>query len=403
MTKINKSFCVAPWLTVMTSPSGVTHGCCVWGYKFPTGDLKKQTIEEVATSPLMNDVRKRMLNGETLPECSSCDGRDLNSGSHWSNTKNSYNSLFRNEIPSLIENTNADGSLKTPFKMKIMNTRFNNLCNYGCRSCNPILSSLIADEDGIPSPTVLQKNVPNIMDQVLERVPEFVNLNLAGGEPMLLAEHWKILDRLVELGKRDVQIEMYTNLSKIKYLDRDLIEKSKFFGDQLLIHCSIDAFGKRAEVYRHGTNWNNVESNLRKLIENNCRIEFNTTIGATNVWHLPDLHRYFIDQGYINKSNHIRKMRINSLTYPSMLSTKIIPHESKLKIRDRLLSYNESLRSEGLNSNVWKDISNFMLSEDHSFMLPKFIQFHKEKDAIRGQNIFKTFPEIQDWCTGWDE
>ena len=51
----------------------------------------------------------------------------------------------------------------------------------------------------------------------------------AGGEPLLMDEHWYIMNKLVEMGRTDVRIFYNTNFSKLTYKDEDAVELWKKF------------------------------------------------------------------------------------------------------------------------------------------------------------------------------
>ena len=77
-------------------------------------------------------------------------------------------------------------------------------------------------------------------------------------------EHWYVMNKLVELGRTDVQVHYNTNLSKLKYKDNDAIELWKNFKN-INIGASLDDSHQRAEYIRKGTVWSEIEDNMRRI------------------------------------------------------------------------------------------------------------------------------------------
>jgi sulfatase maturation enzyme AslB (radical SAM superfamily) len=388
---MNKSFCALPWIHIHPMPSGVTHPCCVWNKNYPVGNINDNTLTEIIHSPKMNEIRAKMLKGEPVEGCQEYCISHENSG-HSRTKRNTINELFKNIIPEIIEQTNEDGSFKNPndFKMRHLNIRYSNLCNFKCRSCNSEFSSLISQEKyNITKAIEIHDNKIDIMPEVLASVKDVELLHIAGGESVLIDEHWVIMDKLLELGKTDTKIVLTTNLSKLTYKDKNLIDYIKKFKDFELF-VSIDAYGERAELFRDGTIWNQIEDNLRELMREDIRFLTSCTVGATNIHHAPDLHRYLMENELINPHRFI----FNILTQPNYLSCKILPADFKKIVNDRLINHKNYLDSINVDSAWWPILINFLNDGDDSHLLPTFIDYHKMLDHKRKQDTFKTYPEL---------
>lgn len=393
----NKSFCVAPWTTIHALPDGNAYPCCLWDFRDPTGDLKKNTFNEVAHNERMNDLRRRMLAGEVINGCLDCNNRNTERDVNWTSVKDGYNSLFKNRIPEFIENTNPDGSLKKPFEMRLLNVRFSNLCNYSCRSCNQWLSSVIAQENNLPFPSNLNDPVPNALEQVLKEIDTIDYINMAGGEPLLVDAHWIIMDELIRRGRTNVRIDMFTNMGKLVHKSHDLIAYAKKF-PKFKIYASIDAMGDRAEIYRNGTHWPTVETNLKKVVAEGLDMEYSVTVGATNIWHIPDLHAWLVENGLLDVKKP-SKFRLHNVVRPAHIGTKIIPRLYKEKIKAKIDNYVAGLINKDMYHGGWDFLTDFMMSEDHTYLLPKFREHHANLDKLRKTNIYDAFPEIVEWSS----
>ena len=69
-------------------------------------------------------------------------------------------------------------------------------------------------------------DIYTILDQQIDNVEE---IYFAGGEPLIMDEHYYILEKLIAKGRRDVRLRYSTNLMKIKYKQWDNIELWRHF------------------------------------------------------------------------------------------------------------------------------------------------------------------------------
>jgi radical SAM protein with 4Fe4S-binding SPASM domain len=392
---INKTFCVLPWINLHSHPGGNVYPCSIWRHDSPVGNINSQTIDDIANSSDMNLIRQDMIEGKLITGCHQCNVRSESRLSTDPRTthRSYYNLQYKNLIPDIISNTNSDGSLKTKFSMKMMNLRFSNLCNYSCRHCIPAFSSLWGQELKHDKPVIkITDTNPNYLNDILERLPEVEYINFTGGESILTDEHWIVLDELIRLGKTDIKIDFWTNLSKLEYKGKNLIEYVKKFNkNKFQIRVSIDDNHERAEHFRNGTNWNTLENNLRTLINNDLTVFIQCVANATNVWHLTDLHRYLIDNNLVNDT----KWQLTNLVYPEIMSSRILPVEFKNEINEKIKSHCEWLNSKKYSIMQWIKVMDYMNSQDQSHLLDQYIEFNNDLDRKRNQNILVAYPELK--------
>ena len=392
---INETFCVLPWINLHSHPGGKVYPCSIWKHGLSVGNLNSQTLDDIANSSNMNLIRKDMIEGKLITGCHQCNVRSEPrlSTSPRTTHRSNYNLQYQNIIPDIISNTNSDGSLKTKFTMKMMNLRFSNVCNYSCRHCTPTFSSLWGQELKHDNPVIkITDSNPNYLTNILERLPEVEYINFTGGESILTDEHWIVLDELIRLGKTDIKIDFWTNLSKLEYKGKNLIEYVKKFNkSKFQIRVSIDDNHERAEHFRNGTNWNTLEKNLRTLIDNDLTVFIQCVSSATNVWHLTDLHRYLIDNNLLNNT----KWKLTNLVYPEIMSSRILPVEFKNEINEKIKSHCEWLKSKKYSIMEWIKVMDYMNSQDQSHLLDQYIEFNNDLDRKRNQNILVAYPELK--------
>ena len=99
------------------------------------------------------------------------------------------------------------------------------------------------------------------MDEFEPMLEHIEQIYWAGGEPIIMDEHWAIMNKLVEMGKTDIRIFYNTNFTKLNYKKFDVLDLWKNFhnisiGASLMPHS-------RGE--RKGTNWEDIVNNIKRL------------------------------------------------------------------------------------------------------------------------------------------
>jgi hypothetical protein len=100
-----------------------------------TGTYVPITLEQHWNSDHMRSVRRRMMAGETLPECEVCNDKLLNTDVY----RTYFDQLFQHKYSAILEQTDVDG--RTTMQPVSWDYRFSNLCNFKCRTCGDMLSS----------------------------------------------------------------------------------------------------------------------------------------------------------------------------------------------------------------------------------------------------------------------
>ena len=273
------TLCMAPWTHTYLSPQTERRMCCASRetaqsfrqYIDREGDLKDynpETLEQHWNNEHMRSVRRRMMAGETLPECQVCNDKLLNTDVY----RDYFNNLFRHKIDDAFKKTDDTGY--TEMKTVSFDYRFNNLCNFKCRQCGDMLSSSWeseqrnynmwseANQPWMSSP--LREQIKKFQDTQV--VKEFMNaienrsveeIYWVGGEPLMWDIHWDSMSRIIELGFQDKVYARYnTNLSRIdfkgKNLFRDILSKFKDWQ----VCASIDGTGVIGEYIRTGLKYN---------------------------------------------------------------------------------------------------------------------------------------------------
>jgi hypothetical protein len=291
------------------------------------------------------------------------------------------------------------------FRMSYWDIRFSNLCNLSCRSCGHIFSSSwyqdqarLAGSDWKDRNPVLNyagRTETDMWEQLVPHLDYVEQIYFAGGEPLMMAEHYNILDELERRGRFDVRLIYNTNFTHVKLKDRTVFDYWKRF-KSVAVGASLDAMGPRAEYIRKGTAWATIEHNRRQMLKTCPDVDFyiSPTLSIMNALHLPEFHRTWVDQGFIRAQD----LNINILQDPAHYRIDIAPIKYKQRIRVAYEEHLEWLRPlDPLNRATvgFESAINYIMALDNTQLLAKFWAKTRELDAIRNENIMQVIPELE--------
>jgi hypothetical protein len=302
------TLCLAPWTHTYLSPQTERRMCCASrepaqsfqqyiDTKSGTGKYIPINLDEHWNSEHMKSVRRRMMAGETLPECEVCNDKLLNTNVY----RSYFNQLFGHKYNEAMEKTCHDGS--TDMKPVSWDYRFSNLCNFKCRMCGDMLSSAWESEQR-------QHNMINWADpknnwmqpEIKKQIEQFQDTQIeaefsqaveehrveevywVGGEPLMYEQHWRYMQRIIELGDGpNVYARYNTNLSRINYKGINLYNDILSGLRDWQICASIDGTGKIGEYIRTGLDYNSWLANFREGVKiashrRQMRIDFTLTL-----------------------------------------------------------------------------------------------------------------------------
>ena len=401
----NESFCMLPWMHLHAFPDGRAYPCCFAQDKYPVGDLNKQSLKQVWDGDKMKQLRLRMLDGKKSTECMKCYDQEK---SGFFSLRLSSNKHFGHNI-GLTEATKQDGSVD--FVMKYWDIRFSNLCNMACRSCGTWFSSNWYEDHkkitGSPPPHAkimkVGRNTNDLWEQMLENFEHTEQFYFAGGEPILMEEHYRILKELDKRKMYHVRLIYNTNFSKTKFKDIDVFELWNKF-DSVSVGASLDAEGPRAELMRKGTVWKDIVANRKRMIEVCPQVDFyiSSTVGILNSLHITDFHKNWVEQGLIKPMD----FNFNLLQYPDWQRMDMLPIEYKEKVKDNFEKQIKWLKDKDPLTRALKGYEaavDWLYRRDNSKDLPLFFKKTKLYDKIRNESTAETFPEWKELFEKYDK
>lgn len=400
--KSTKTLCAVPWMHLAFEPSGKVVPCCLTSaHDYWAGDLNTQSIEEIWNSDNMKKLRVEMMNGEEPAICNKCfDKEKVTYGSG----RQHHNREFKSVLDTIPVITEADGTCNK-MELKYWDFRFSNLCNLKCRTCGPRFSSAWVPDAKKLGYTDQEKvwNIESVDDMsnfdfLKEQVQHVQKIYFAGGEPLLMPEHWQMLDMLVENKRFDVSLSYNTNCTTLTYGKKNIIDywKQWDFG-KLEVWPSLDEIDERAELVRSGTRWKDVEANLKQLIElPNAIIRPGLTIGGLNVFRLPAIIDRLMDLGVLKEKFGYINFFLNLVMDPKYYHVKILPDDYKEKISADLLRYCDDFNKKyRTNINIHFDHILHELSLPHDPQAAKsFLGLTAAMDALRNEKTFEVIPEL---------
>jgi len=400
LLKDSKTFCMYPWIHLHAYPTGEAYPCCHAEMSVgPVGNCHQDSLKTIANSEGMRTLRNNMLTEIKSPACNRCYEQEE---SGFFSGRQSANKHHGHHIEETYA-TNEDGSIDN-FTMTYWDIRFSNLCNLKCRSCGHIFSSQwYQDQAKLAGPewaskhkvlNIAGRHKTDMWEQLQPHLDYVEQIYFAGGEPLIMEEHYLILEELERRGRFDVRLIYNTNFTDVRLKNRSVFEYWKKF-DSVSVGASLDDMGPRAEYIRKGTAWHEVEANRIAMMEICPLVDFyiSPTLSIMNALHLPEFHRNWVERGFIRAQD----LNVNILQDPAYFRIDIAPPEYKQRIQESFEQHIEWLRPhDQLNRATvgFESAIKFMNASDNQHLLGKFWHKTHELDAIRNENILDVIPEL---------
>jgi len=404
LLKDSKTFCMLPWVHLQVDPNGDVKPCCLADFNQKVGSLKENSLKEIWNNEAERELRRNMLSEKQSALCARC--YEHESAGQMS-TRRSSNKDFSHHFEKIVTTTEEDGTVPE-FHIKYMDIRFSNICNFRCRTCGPQLSSrwhrdmvkIYPDswkKVSWPGPAIIKvvNNSHINWEEIEELLPNLEEAYFAGGEPLIMEEHYQILKLLADKKLYHVKLRYNTNFSEMKYKKLDVMKIWNEF-ETVEIGASLDGAGKRGEYIRKDTKWEKIEENRRRMLEVCPDVSFwvSCTVSLMNAWHLPDFHRDWVEKKLIR----VEEFHENILLFPEHYRVQALPARYKDKIREKYLKYLDEIKDEPDNERAlrfFQTILTFMDQKDLTCHLPDFREYTRTLDRIRNERFEDVFPEYE--------
>jgi radical SAM protein with 4Fe4S-binding SPASM domain len=391
------NFCMIPWIHLHAWPDGRAYPCCLGKAEYPVGNLKENDMATVWNDEPMRQLRLNMLADKPSKECTDCYEQE---SAGFASMRVNSNKAFGHHIH-IVDKTEEDGVFHD-MTFRYWDVRFSNICNLKCRSCGSIFSSRWYDDDvrlhGKPLRPRVQfagRHELDIWEQMEPHLDTIEQIYFAGGEPLIMEEHNRILKKLIERGNTKIRLIYNTNLTELKWKKESVLDLWKHF-PTVCVAASLDDMGDRAAIIRSGTDWLQVEQNIRDLKRECPHIDFmiSPTLSMMNIWNFVTFHRYMIDQGFIQPKD----FNLNILQGPRSYRIDLLPHDIKLKFKQQFEEHIEWLRDKDPIQRAvggFQGAINIMMAEDNSHLLTEFWETVNDLDWSRNEDLLSVVPELE--------
>mgnify|MGYP001149937741 CR=1 FL=1 len=429
---MSKTFCPLPWIHLATRPNGDVRVCCTanasgagitddkeLGLVKKDGvnmNLREHTIEEVWNSEHMRNTRLEMLNGIVPASCRKCfaeEEKGIKSKRYWETEV--WNE--RLDINAIVEKTDSNGNL--PVDIPYFDLRLGNMCNLKCIMCSPHDSSswikdwklqypkyelidLKQDQGWNPNYDYTWYKKSSFLDSVKGQAQHIKELYFAGGEPLMIPEHYTILEFMVAEGYAKNCVLRY-NSNGTDISDKLLNLWTHF--KEVKFNFSIDAVGAKNDYIRYPSKWDSLVTNMHKLDNtgDNVTVNMACAVQLLNVGSLVELAEWKLDQNFkkINKAPYGAGLIGLHLVYlPSYLNVKVLPKDVKQTVANSISKFINTYSTAEFETNKygkerWIGLINYMNSEDWSTKLPAAVQYLEICDKTRNLNFRNTFEELR--------
>ena len=437
---VSETFCILPWVHLSTRPDGSMRVCCtanassvgatndkehggqVGILKTEDGkpnNLNVSDFETAWNSTYMKNVRKQMLNGEMPPSCLKCYKEEA--AGH--NSKRMWETAYwsqRVNVDQLIADTDTDGSV--PPQLAYIDLRFGTKCQLACVMCSPHDSSgwikdykkIFPAVENTSLKETMQwedkgstngssynwhKQNPTFWKQFYEQMPSMQQIYFAGGESLIIEEHYEILEW------RDDLFDLWKEFKLVRF------------------HYSIDSIEQMNDYIRYPSKWSRqaeVFHILDKKTSNNVEVTVACAVQALNIYYIPDLIKWKLTQKF--KKINMWPFGAGAINYhfvyhPPHLNVKVLPKWFKEEVRkkyEEFIPWWEANWELGVPSwhkgkvdyDKWRSASygvdrlmgmvKFMESEDWSIRLSETKEFLELCDKQRNLNWKEVFPEMKE-------
>lgn len=390
------AFCVLPWTHLYINAAGQARTCCYSKHNSNVlGDLHVQSAAEIWQGKALNRFRGDFLSGKKRPDnCQYCYAKEAAGDESMRTDMNRRHP----DVAAMVKDQSLRQKLEAQPQFRHLDIRFSNACNFKCRTCGEAYSSSWRDDAralGLPRPRLFgEAKRKELLEFYLSQLPHVSQIYFAGGEPLLMPEHYIILERLIELGRTDVAILYNSNASILAWGKKNILDYWQKLRN-ITFSYSIDHCGVRGEMLRSGLCWQKFVENISAIREvcPHIQLKPNITVSNMNVLTLPELLEECWQTGLL-ASDQRDRFFINLVYSPEFFHVATLPAH----LREQAVAVITGLQKKEQSQNGCKlgqlDVVVAELAKDNSGMVAQFLDFTAKLDALRSESFFTVFPEL---------
>lgn len=362
----NEIYCPLMWQQVATTTEGNFRPCCNFQWKEKTKDSHfSQGWENI--KDILDPFKEQMNKGIKIKECDHC----------WDLESKGQDSTRTIALRYMNDTTET---------IKRIDYKLGNLCNLGCRMCEPFSSTVLQNEvlnnrnlgwlrADIESADY-DYNKQNWFVTALEQALGFSELDtmkFTGGEPFSIPEVQDFLERFPN--KENTSIQFVTNALLINDKRIELLKKYKSV--HLIVSC--DGIANVYDYVRWPGKWEKFEPKYLQLLNNKFHITIAVTVNAFNIFYMPEILDYFYQKN--------QELNLIFVTAPWYCQPWIFPEQLKDKIKNKFETYPH------LNDRYEQILAHETEYDERNYKT--FLQQKELRDKLRNQE-FDIFGELHD-------
>ena len=389
------TFCIAPFIHQSTKTDGKIKLCC---RSLPAiGNLSSTTLEEAWNNEIIRKVRLDLVNGIKNERCNICWRHEAGNVTSLRKLYEQYDTPKNFDLLSIMDET---GYVKS--KVKWIELKLNNICNFSCRMCSPKDSTNwfkdwqhvskfynIQGNQEIENLGLTKKAYLGVGKDFVKKLDlsEIEHISFAGGEPLFDKMHYEVLEKCIDRADK-IKLSYATNLSMLTLGKYNVLEFWKNF-KEVEISVSLDGPKEKNDYIRNGSDWRIIEENIKKLqvATGNILIVGKLTLQNTNIYYLPETLEWFNELNILYQMGYVE--------HPKWFDARMMPNELKILINEKL---NEAYKKTN-NNNMLLNAVNYMNSENlyTNELWNKFYNYHEALDKERNQSLFDVFPIFREF------
>lgn len=308
-----KTYCPLPFMAV--DPYRATFAPCC---HIDRNNFKKYTnIDDYYKSTELHNLKNNLKNGVRDPMCQHC----------WTNEDRGLKSLRQSVIKE--KSRRADETKIRQIKLRVGHT-----CNLACMMCFSTVSSTwnkLWNEklpENVISPE--KENYDEITENYIKKNLKNIEfIETLGGEPLFSKKFLNLLEWIVTQGNaKHITLYIVTNLT---ILTPKILNLLKFF-KKIVITVSLEGVGLVNDYIRWGSDFKNIDANLKKSLQNNFDVCILSTVSSLNLHRLHEIYDYAESIGVpvmtVNEVERWKSLSVKNL--PKYLHNKVHPKFQKL-------------------------------------------------------------------------
>lgn len=393
------NICVQPWVGAVVDADGRGALCCEITEGIPTHSIANNSLRENQHAELPARLRAEMIAGNRPKECWRCFTKE---DSGVPSLRNTLNEWYSTDVGKVFDLTAVE-----PVHLEL---RFGNLCQLQCVMCHPSRSRKVAnaqqyalENQGVYNPILLSHFNPKYQvhdfnwmkdpviweTQILPHIELTKRIFINGGEPLMVKEHFVMLQKLIDLGVAGgITLFYSTNLLAF---EPSIVELWKHY-KLVSVAISVDDTGERNHFIRYPTDWTALTTAIQTAISStadypNIHLHLWCAINQLSFPYLGEYVRIF--------SSTFPTLRLQGwrgIDSPSYLSPSNLPTEFKQHYREEI---QKAIIDSGWGTHLMVPIDKIVTDPPNPDLLKLGLENLRLQGEYRNLNMYSIFDRLQ--------